>query len=67
MSSLTKIETAIHKLSVSDQKIIALHLGEHLVGEEPLGDCAAADEGIRFLPQYDACPAPREVRGAKHR
>ena len=56
MSSVTKIETAIQKLSVAEQKIIAHHLGERLVDEK----YAAADEGIRFLPQHDFSPAPHE-------
>lgn len=67
MSSVTDIETAIQKLSLSEQRIIALHLGERLVDEEYSGGFAAADEGIRFLPQYEARPAPRESRGHKAR
>ncbi len=63
MSSVTKIENAIQKLSVAEQRIIALHLGERLVDEESPGGYAAADEGIRFLPQYESCPASRESRG----
>lgn len=66
MSSVTRIEIAIQKLSVAEQRIIALHLGERLVEEEyPMG--CAADEGIRFLPQYDSFPEPRESRGQRTR
>lgn len=60
MSSMTKIETAIQKLSLAEQKIIALHLGERLVNEaSPAGD-AGANEGIPFLSEHDA-PSEREV------
>ncbi len=50
---MTEIETAIQKLSVAEQRAIALHLGERLLNEKPLGGSAAADEGIRFLLPYD--------------
>lgn len=62
MSSVTDIETAIQKLSLAEQRIIALHLGERLVDETYPGEFAAADEGIRHLPQYEPGPAPRETR-----
>lgn len=65
MSSVTKIETAIQKLSMAEQRIIALHLGERLDDEKCSGGRTAADEGIRFLPQYDSCPPPRQSRGQK--
>lgn len=51
MSSVTRIENAIRKLSVVEQRIIAHHLGERLVDAK----YAAVDEGIRFLPQHDMC------------
>lgn len=60
-----KIETAIQKLSLAEQRTIALHLGERLVEVEPPGTCAAADEGIRFLPRYDSCPVARAFRNQK--
>lgn len=64
MSSMTKIETAIQRLSVAEQRIIAQHIDERLVEAEHPGP-GAADEGIRFLPQYDSCPPPRQSRGQK--
>ena len=65
MSSVTDIETAIQKLSVAEQRIIALHLGERLVDEDYPEGFAAADEGIPFLPRYESRPTPRECRGRK--
>lgn len=55
MSSVSEIETAIQKLSVAEQRIIARHLRARLLDAENPGSGVAADEGIRFLPQYDAC------------
>lgn len=65
MSSMTKIETAIQKLSLTEQKIIALHLGERLVNEQSSASDTAANEGIPFLPQYDALFEPEALRGHK--
>ncbi|MFA6959725.1 MAG: hypothetical protein WC205_03120 [Opitutaceae bacterium] len=59
---MAEIETAIQKLSVAEQRIIALHLSERLDDEKYPGGGAAAAEGIRFLPQYEACSASRESR-----
>jgi len=67
MSSVTEIETAIHNLSVAEQRIIALHLADRLVDKEYPGGCGAVDEGIRFLPRYETCPALRESQGPKLR
>jgi len=67
MSSVTEIETAIHNLSVAEQRIIALHLADRLVDQEYPGAGTAADEGIRFLPRYESCPAPCVSRGQSHR
>ena len=64
---MTDIETAIQKLSLAEQKIIALHLGERLIDEARPGEFAAADEGIRHLPQYEFAPAPRAAREHKPR
>jgi hypothetical protein len=47
---------------VAEQRIIALHLSERLDDEKYPGGGAAAAEGIRFLPQYEACSASRESR-----
>ena len=66
MSSVTEIETAIQKLSVAEQRLIALHLGARLLDEvAPVGN-SPTDEGIRFLPHYD-CPAPRPFKSQKPR
>lgn len=65
MSSVTRIENAIQKLSMAEQRIIAHNLGERLVG----GKYAAVDEGIRFLPQHDMCSPPAgspRLRPGKH-
>lgn len=67
MSSMTDIETAIQKLSLSEQRIIALRLGERLVDEGYPGEFAAADEGIRHLPQFELFPATRETQGRRSR
>lgn len=67
MSSVTEIESAIRKLSMAEQKIIARHLDERLVGTGNSGACAAPDEGIRFLPQYESFSASRGSRGHKLR
>jgi len=67
MSSVTDIEFAIQKLSVSEQRTIALHLGERLIEEEYPGGHAAADEGIPFLPQHEPCPSLHESLGQKPR
>lgn len=70
MSSVTEIETAIQKLSVAEQRAIALHLGERLLDEKSSGGCAVADEGIRFLSPYDlpctsGIPKPKAQGKAK--
>ena len=49
MRSVSKIETAIKKLSVAEQKLIARHLGERLEEKTQAFDCADGDEGIPFL------------------
>jgi|GEM_PF-2783367 hypothetical protein len=60
MNPVKKIETAIRKLSVAEQRIIATHLDERLIDEGGPGWSAAADEGIRFLPQHAPLLTPRE-------
>ena len=67
MSSVMEIESAIRKLSIDEQRIIALHLGERLEEEDCSGGFAAANEGIRFLPPYESCPIRRESRRQKLR
>ena len=69
MSSVTEIETAIQKLSVAEQRIIALHLGTRLVDQETPAASAVADEGIRFLPQDGSCPGNPGIprRKLRHR
>ncbi len=53
MSKVTEIETAIRRLSVDEQRTIALHLGERLADENYAARWGASDEGIRFLPQQE--------------
>lgn len=53
MSSVSAIESAIEKLSLAEQKIIALHLGERLVSQTRPSDCEAHDDGIPFLSPLD--------------
>lgn len=65
MSSVTEIENAIKKLSVAEQRIIARHLDARLLKKNNSGVSAAADEGIRFLPQYQPCLAPHGARDRK--
>jgi alpha-D-ribose 1-methylphosphonate 5-triphosphate synthase subunit PhnH len=67
MSSVTENETAIQKLSVAEQRIIALHLGTRLVDEGTPAASAVADEGIRFLPQSDANPGTPRVPKRKRK
>ena len=67
MSSVTEIETAIQKLSVAEQRIIALHLGTRLIDEGSPEEGVAVDEGIRFLPQSDACPGTSRILKRKRK
>ena len=67
MSSVTEIETAIQKLSLAEQRIIALHLDARLVDQEHSGGFPSAEEGIRFLPQFESCQPVREARRKKLR
>lgn len=60
MRTVTEIETAIEKLSVTEQRAIALHLGELLVSEESPDMLAALDAGIRSLEQNGARSVTRE-------
>jgi hypothetical protein len=67
MSSVAKIEAAIQKLGVAEQRILARHLGERLAeAENPVGP-SAPDEGIRFLVPYDVGPLPRASLDRKRR
>ena len=65
MSAVTEIESAIKKLSVAEQRIIALHLGERLDEVDHTEVRDAADEGIRFLPPHLFSQAPRPTSGRK--
>ncbi len=60
MSTVTEIETAIDKLSLAEQRAIAMHLGERLVSEESADMLAALDAGIRSSEQNGASPVTRQ-------
>lgn len=64
---MTEIETAIQKLSLAEQRIIALHLDERLFDQERPASSAASDEGIRFLPQFEFTQPVRTARRKKLR
>lgn len=54
MSTVHKIESEIKKLSMDEQRVIARHLDERLFDEKTQAGKSGADEGIRFLPRYEA-------------
>lgn len=67
MSTVTEIETAIQKLGMAEQRLIARHLSDRLVGREYQPTNAAPDEGIPFLARFEPAPAPRAARAKKLR
>lgn len=62
MSSVSAIETAIKKLSLAEQKIIASHLGERLQARDHPLVCESHDDGIPFLAPLDTSYAYGEAR-----
>ena len=62
MSTVTEIETAIKKLGMAEQRLIARHLNQRLVKSPYRPETAARDEGIPFLAPFESAPAPRTSR-----